>query len=275
MTSKSVRRVRGAQSAQSDDDVAVEEPLEIRVHGESVATTMRTPGADRALALGFLFAEGILGAAADVGTVTPCAENVVDVIAAAGVSLDVERVAASRRGTLTTSACGVCGRRNVEELLSLAGRIDDARTFSVELVARAPAELSRVQPAFEKTGGLHAAAAFDERGTLLFAFEDVGRHNAVDKVVGALLGAGKLSASILRGVRQGARSEAVVLAVSGRASFEIVQKAAMAAIPIVAAVSAPSSLAVELADAANITLAGFVRDGGFNLYTHPDRLTSS
>lgn len=269
---KAVRRVRDGAVTDTSDDVAVEEPLELRVHGEPVATTMRTPGHDRELALGFLFAEGIIGSAADVGAVTPCAENVVDVTSAAGVWLDLERVSASRRGTLTTSACGVCGRRNVEELLSLGGRVEDGRVFGEALVHRAPLELGRIQRAFEKTGGLHGAAVLDEKGALLFGFEDVGRHNAVDKVVGALLLADKLSAKLLRGARGAARTDAALLAVSGRASFEIVQKAAMAGIPIIAAVSAPSSLAVELAEAANISLFGFVRDGGFNLYTHADRL---
>lgn len=272
VTQRPVQKLRAGALTSGADELAVEEPLELRVHGEAVATTMRTPGHDVQLALGFLFAEGIIGSAADVGTVTPCAENVLDVIAAAGVSLDVERVSASRRGTLTTSACGVCGRRNVEDLLTLGGRVEDERKFPRALISAAPAELSKVQLAFAKTGGLHAAAAFNERGELLFGFEDVGRHNAVDKVVGALLSAGKLKATMLRGVRSVAHTEAVLLAVSGRASFEIVQKAAMARIPLVAAVSAPSSLSVELAEAANITLVGFVREDHFNIYSHPHRL---
>ena len=273
VATKQVEKVRAGESSHASDEVAVEEPLEIRVHGEPVATTMRTPGNDRELSLGFLFAEGILGAASDVGTVTPCAENVIDVTAAAGVSLDVERVQASRRGTLTTSACGVCGRRNVEELLTLAGRIQDGRVVSRALVASAPRLLSHVQRGFEKTGGLHAAAAFSDSGELLFGFEDVGRHNAVDKVVGALLLANRLSARLLRGARGLLKADAALLCVSGRASFEIVQKAAMAGTGVVAAISAPSSLSIELAEEANITLVGFVRDGGFNVYTHPERLS--
>lgn len=273
ITRKPVERSRGGSVERAEDDVAVEEPLEIRVHGEPLATTMRTPGNDGELVLGFLFAEGIIGSAADVGTLTPCAENVLDVVAAPGVSLEIERVKAARRGTLTTSACGVCGRRDIEDLLTLAGKITEPREVRRDVTAGAPRALSAIQRAFQKTGGLHAAAALSESGELLVGFEDVGRHNAVDKVNGALLLNGKLSAERLRGARRHARCDAAILAVSGRASFEIVQKAAMARIPVVAAVSAPSSLSIELAEEANITLVGFVRDGGFNVYTHGERLT--
>jgi FdhD protein len=254
------------------DPVAVEEPLEIRVDGDTVAVTMRTPGADADLALGFLFGEGLVSGARDVCTIAHCGRpgeegfgNVLDVRSAAGTRIDPERILEGRRFVQPTSACGVCGRRAVDGLLARVARVDASRRVAPERVIAAVDGLARVQPGFARTGGLHAAALVAEHGALLAAAEDVGRHNAVDKAVGALLRAGRLGA--------GASGEPpAVLAVSGRAGFEIVQKAAAAGVPVVASVSAPTSLAAELAERAGIALAGFVRGGAMNVYANAWRL---
>jgi FdhD protein len=266
-----VVRLDGEGAVRREDAVAVEEPLEIRVDGETVAVTMRTPGADADLALGFLLAEGMIAAAADVGSVTHCGRpgqegwgNVVDVRSAGGHRIDPERVLEGSRFTTTASACGVCGRRSIEGLLERCERVGDRPGLPAAEVLRCMERLSELQPAFSRTGGLHAAAAFGDAGTLLASAEDVGRHNAVDKVVGALLRGG------LAG--RGAGGPVRLLAVSGRTSFEIVQKSAAAGIPVVAGVSAPSSLAVELARGAGIALVGFARGVRLNVYTHAARV---
>jgi FdhD protein len=263
---RKVRRVRpGAPPVDELDPVAIEEPLEIRVAQDPVAVTMRTPGDDARLTVGFLFAEGIIRGVDDVSSVAHCGRpgdegygNVIEVTAAPGLVLEIEK---SRRGTLTTSACGVCGRTSIDDLLKRCGPVPAGAPLPVERVAAAVEKLRDLQPNFAKTGGVHAAAAIDATGAVLASAEDVGRHNAVDKVVGALLHGKKLG-------------QAALLAVSGRASFEIVQKAAMARIPIVASVSAASSLAIDLAEKTGIALATFTRDGAFNLCTHPERVTS-
>jgi FdhD protein len=272
-----------AERADRVDSIAVEEPLEIRVATEPVAITMRTPGDDAQLALGFLLAEGIIRSIDDVGAVSHCGRpgeegfgNVIDVTAAPGVSLDVDKVQATRRGTLTTSACGVCGRRSVDDLLALCGQVPPGPPVDLQIVASATDRLRGGQTNFAQTGGVHAAAALNAQGQVLAAYEDVGRHNAVDKVVGALVQRRFVSAE--SAFRTSARppvplaSTPALLVVSGRASFEILQKATVARIPVVASVSAPSSLAVDLAQRCGITLAGFVRSGGLNVYTHPERL---
>jgi FdhD protein len=256
------------------DAVAVEEPLEIRVDGEPVATTMRTPGADADLALGFLFAEGILAGAADVSSVAHCGRpgeegygNVIDVRSAGGIRLDPDRLLDGHRVAPISSACGVCGRRAIEGLAARIRPVDAGRHVAAALLVAAVESISRSQPAFARTGGLHAAVLVGDDGALLAAAEDVGRHNAVDKAIGALVRAGRVGA--------GARTPGpAVLAVSGRTGFEIVQKAAAAAVPAVASISAPTSLAVDLAASAGITLAGFVRGGAMNVYAHPERLSS-
>jgi FdhD protein len=255
----------------------VEEPLEIRVHGDAVATTMRTPGDDRQLALGFLFAEGILRSRDDVSAVFHCGHpgaegygNVIEVTPTPGAR--VERVPATRRGTLTTSACGVCGRSTVEDLVAACGPVGfEGLRVPAGRIAAAPQTLRLAQANFARTGGVHAAAALSPEGELLAAFEDVGRHNAVDKVVGALLVENRVGTPFSSPPVEDAR-RAAILVVSGRASFEIIQKAAMARIPIVASVSAASSLAVDLAQRTGVTLATFVRQGRFNLFSHPERL---
>lgn len=270
ITQRVVSRMDDGCSPRSiHDELAVEEPLEIRVAGDPVAVTMRSPGEDARLAVGFLFSEGIIESIEDVGRVFHCGRpgtegygNAIDVLPAPGHSLDIERVSASRRGTLTTSACGVCGRQDVADLVARCSVLPPGPKIPAESLIESIDGMRRIQPTFSHTGGVHAAAAFDRDGRALVCSEDVGRHNAVDKAVGALLFDRLVGAS----------SGAVLLAVSGRASFEIVQKAAVARIPVVASVSAASSLAVDLASDVGITLAGFVRRKGFNLYAHPERV---
>jgi FdhD protein len=256
-----------------DDAVAVEEPLEIRISGDPVAVTMRTPGEDGELALGFLYAEGIIEGAEDVGGVAHCGRpgsdgygNVIEVTPGAGTALVWDRVEASRRGTLTTSACGVCGRRSIDDLLTLCEPLPPGPALRRADVVQAVAAMAEAQSLFARTGGTHAAAAHDAAGARLVLREDVGRHNAVDKVVGALL----KERLVGRGAAGPRRPASLV--VSGRASFEIVQKAVRARIPVVASVSAPTSLAVDLASRAGLTLVGFVRTERVNVYSHPGRL---
>ncbi|MBI3072885.1 MAG: formate dehydrogenase accessory sulfurtransferase FdhD [Deltaproteobacteria bacterium] len=276
ITGRSVSRfVRGGALAVGKDEVVIEEPLEIRVNGDDLAITMRTPGEDAHLAVGFLFAEGIIASIKDVASVAPCGRpgsdgygNVIDVRAAAGVRLPIDRLDVSRRWAVASSACGVCGRRAVDDLIARVGRLGDGPPFSIALLAAGVDQLTSQQPRFLRTGGLHAACALSASGKLLAAAEDVGRHNAVDKVVGNLLYNRALP------TEPGAYADNVptILVVSGRASFEIVQKACAAKFIAVAAVSAPSSLAIDLAERANLTLAGFVRDGAANIYAGKNRI---
>jgi FdhD protein len=268
-----VRVAEGGVAEHRTDALAIEEPLEIRVDGETVAVTMRTPGQDGDLALGFLFAEGIVAGAADVGSLSHCGRpgeegygNVIDVRSAGGTRIDVERVLEGRRWALTSSSCGVCGRRSIQGLLERCGKVEAGTRLGERLIAGCVERLSAAQPIFARTGGLHAAGLFDAVGSLLASAEDVGRHNAVDKVVGALLRRGSVAADH--------GPAPAVLVVSGRASFEIVQKAAAARVPFVAAVSAPSSLAVDLAASAGIALLGFVRGARLNVYANAWRLPS-
>jgi FdhD protein len=259
--------IGGAPSATEFDAVVVEEPLEIRVAGEALATTMRTPGNDEELVAGFLRAEGIIASVRDVGSIVHCGRpgeegygNVVDVASAPGTTFDVDRTEYSRRGTLTTSACGVCGRRTVNDLVTRLRPVEDAMRFDVVWLQSLTQTLSKSQRVFSRTGGLHAAGIATENGDFVCVHEDVGRHNAVDKVVGRLLLDDRLPAT------------GHALVVSGRASFEIVAKAVAASIPLVVAVSAPSSLAIETAERAGVTLIGFARDSGFVAYAHAERL---
>jgi FdhD protein len=254
------------------DEIVVEEPLEIRVAGDTLAITMRTPGHDRELVLGFLFAEGIIESAGDVSAMAPCGrtgdegrENTLEVTLAPGVVPpgDGEDGPFARRGTITTSACGVCGRRSIEDLMTRFTPLAHAAggdTLSHDTLARVAAGLRDRQPVFARTGGCHAASLATFAGEHLVTFEDVGRHNAVDKVVGSRVLANDLPLA------------GRVLFVSGRSSFEIVQKAIAARISVVASVSAPSSLAVDLARRANVTLAGFVRGDSLTLYAGAHRI---
>ncbi len=264
VTERALSRHDGGERAELVDLVAVEEPLEIRLAGDPLAVTMRTPGEDRFLALGFLFAEGVIASVDDVGSAAHCGRpgdegygNVIDVVPAPGVTLDPSRLEGTRRGTLTTASCGVCGRRSIDDLIARVGVVDAEIVVPREVLASAPERLEEGQARFAHTGGMHAAAASSATGETIALAEDVGRHNAVDKVLGHLLHE---------------RAGASILAVSGRVSFEIVQKAAAARIPVIAAVSAPTSLAVDLAERAGITLAAFVRGGRLNVYTHTRRV---
>ncbi|HET9671474.1 MAG TPA: formate dehydrogenase accessory sulfurtransferase FdhD [Actinomycetota bacterium] len=251
------------------ETLAAEEPLEIRVQGpgqeqQPVSVTMRTPGGDFELAVGFLVTEGLI-APSDVRRVAYCDTtpgedqhyNVVSVTLAR--PFDGERV---RRNFYATSSCGVCGKAALEDVEVRCAPVGEGPIVSLDVLLGLPAALGRAQKLFARTGGLHAAGLFDPDGTLITAREDVGRHNAVDKVIGELVLAGRVPLS------------GHVLQVSGRLSFEIVQKAAVAGIPVVSAVSAPSSLAVEAGDRFGMTLLGFVREGRLNVYTHPERVAS-
>ena len=265
-----VQRVAAGAVEARADEVAIEEPLEIRISGETLAITMRTPGNDRELVLGFLLAEGVIASARDVASVVHCGrttdegrENTIDVTLAPGVRppIDEETGMLARRGTLVTSACGVCGRRSIDDLLARMTPLPTGGRVSPETVTAAVSGLRERQPLFARTGGCHAASLVASHGSHVATFEDVGRHNAVDKVVGSRVLANALPLS------------EHILVVSGRSSFEIVQKAFAAGIPLVASVSAPSSLAVDLARRANVTLVGFVRNGAMAVYASKDRIT--
>jgi len=254
----------GARSAR--DRVAHEEPLEIQLAGVPLAVLMRTPGHDLELVTGFLVTERVVDSLADVEAVRHCTDtpareaedNVVRVTLRAGLRPDLERL---RRNLFASSSCGVCGKATLENALATAPPLDDPARLRASVLTELPERLRAAQHVFDETGGLHAAGLFDCEGRLLVVREDVGRHNAVDKVVGFSARAGRLPLA------------GAVLVVSGRASFEIVQKALAAGFPIVAAVSAPSSLAVRLASESNMTLVGFLRADAFNVYAGADRVT--
>ena len=269
--------LRDAGNARRGDAIAVEEPLEIRLMrdglpeadenggtGRSISVTMRTPGHDAELAVGFLHGEGLLRGPRDVVDTGYCGTtgNILRVTARADLPLDLARLA---RNFYSTSSCGVCGKASIEAVTASAGgrRIAGSGESMVvrEAVLRAlPGRLRAAQAGFAETGGMHAVGLFTAAGELLALREDVGRHNAMDKLVGAALLAGELP-----------WSERVLL-LSGRASFELLQKAMLAGCPLVAAIGAPSTLAVELAESAGITLVAFLRPGGCNVYTHPHRV---
>ncbi len=234
-----------------DDVVAVEEPLEIRVDGAPLAVTMRTPGHDEELALGFLFSEGLIDGPRDAGLTEDLAANTIEVRG------PLNRDPGARR-FYTTSSCGVCGKGALEEVAVHAEPAAAGPEIERALLAALPDRLR--QPTFERTGGLHATGLFSAAGKPLLVREDVGRHNAMDKVIGRALLDGRLPLSDL------------ILCVSGRLSFELVQKAAVAGAPILVGVGAPTSLAVELAADRGLTLAGFARGDSVNVYTHPERV---
>jgi FdhD protein len=267
---REVRKLsQGVLHAAVEDDIVAEEPLEIRAQGETLAVTMRTPGADRELAIGFLFAEGVIGSRDDVGSVAHCGRpgeegfgNTIDVTAAPGFDLDVEKLSATRRGTLTTAACGVCGRRSVDDVIERCTPQEIVTgMIAAATINQAIESLRGRQPNFARTGGVHAAALHDALGAVLATYEDIGRHNAVDKTVGKLLLDGVLP-----------RTAPALLVVSGRASFEVVQKSSAAGVSVIASVSAASSLAVDLARASGITLCGFARNGSLTVYSHAERI---
>jgi FdhD protein len=233
------------------DEVAVEEPLEIRVGGEALAVTMRTPGHDEELALGFLFGEGLIDSARDAGPPADLAGNIVEV---AGPLIREP----ARRRFYATSSCGVCGKGALEEIEVMSGPLPDGPAVDRALLAKLPDRLR--QPGFERTGGLHATGLFTPDGELVAVREDVGRHNAMDKVVGRALLDGRLPLHDM------------VLCVSGRLSFELVQKAVVAGAPILVGVGAPTSLAVQAADDRGLTLVGFARATTANVYAHAQRV---
>jgi FdhD protein len=239
------------------DEVAIEEPLELRVGERSLAITMRTPGNDEELAAGFLLSEGVIHSRADLGQVRQSAANVIDVAFAAGVHVD--HAALQRFGTISSS-CGLCGKSSVDAIRQQFPPIDSSATIDSEQLLEMPARLRTAQQNFDRTGGLHAAAVFDLQSDRVILREDIGRHNAVDKAIGRALLDDLLPLSHC------------ALMVSGRASLEIVQKALAAGIPILASVSAPSSLAVNFARETGITLIGFLRPPTFNVYSHVERL---
>jgi FdhD protein len=254
-----IMRVREGRADQTSDDVAVEAPLEIRLNGASFAVIMRSPGRALELAAGFLFAERVLKQPDDLGAIAHCtdgshAENVVDVTLTGSSATALAETLASARRVVMNASCGVCGRQSIEALAADCAPLPPGRPLPDDVIAALPARLRERQAAFDQTGGLHAAGLYTGDGHLVDVAEDIGRHNAVDKVIGRLI------------LRDELPARALGLIVSGRTSFEIVQKAWLAGIGCIASVSAPSSLAIDLAEAAGIRLIGFVRDEAFNVY---------
>ena len=253
-----VRLSRGESARETPDEIAVEEPLEIRVEGRSVAVVMRTPGCDRELAAGFALTEGIVRDAADIFEITSCVtserptDQVVNISLTDPARFDPAKLS---RNVFTSSSCGMCGRATIEAVMRQFPPIQNAPKLDPEIVRSLPEKLAAAQETFQRTGGLHACALFDWSGELLLAREDVGRHNALDKLIGHELLAKRLPLS-----------ERILL-LSGRVSFEMTQKALAAGIPAIAAISAPTSLAVECARASGLTLVGFLRGETMNLYT--------
>jgi FdhD protein len=271
-----ISKVRAGVRQTRADSVAVEEPLEIRLSyatpdgraTRSISITMRTPGNDRELAAGFLYTEAIIRRRADIASIETCGpvapdsgnHNVIRVDLAADVEVDLGRL---QRHFYTTSSCGVCGKTSLDALRVTGAKAfaDQAQPFRHSVLTGIPEALRVAQHTFDKTGGLHAAAAFNPEGDLIVVMEDVGRHNAVDKVVGSLL------------LNNGLPANELGLMVSGRASFELLQKTLVAGIPLLAAVSAPSSLAVQLAQEFNMSLVGFLRGDTFNIYAGEERIS--
>ncbi|WP_026875080.1 formate dehydrogenase accessory sulfurtransferase FdhD [Jiangella gansuensis] len=257
-TRRPVLRLRPGRAARRPDTLAVEEPLLVRVGERVLTSTMRTPGHDFDLVAGWLVGEGAVRDEPDIAGMKECLteDNTIEVALAPGVEPP------RQRAFETSSACGVCGSdRIVDVTSSLRWKLqEDPTRIDVAVLVALPDLMRSEQRVFDHTGGLHAAGLFTSSGAVVAVREDIGRHNAVDKVIGSALLAGRLPLA------------GHVLQVSGRASFELVQKAAAAGVPVLAAVSAPSSLAVDLADECGLTLVGFVRGGGMNVYSHPDRI---
>jgi len=265
---RQVRVVRTADGSRGESDaVAVEEPMEVRVNGASFAVIMRTPGSDRDLAAGFLLAEDVVRHVDEIGTIEYCQDaeeeardNIINVTVTGGAVERLQSRLGERRQVTMNSSCGMCGRRTIESLRAHVQSVKGTWKVPAAVISSLPDRLRAAQSVFDSTGGLHGAGLFDLQGNLQISAEDVGRHNAVDKIVGRTLLAGKhpLDESLLL--------------VSGRTSYELVQKALVGGVPLIAAVSAPSSLAVDLAENAGITLCGFVRGQSFNIYAHPERI---
>jgi FdhD protein len=261
-----VVKVREPGASECQDHLAVEEPLEIRLAGINLTVTMRTPGEDEELVAGFLFSEGVITGADDLDVIAryrgpdgdPDDGNVMNVLLKGDSRVAKERL---RRNFVASSSCGLCGKATIEAIRATLPPVRSDLAISVERLNRLAAAMHDAQSTFEKTGGLHAAGLFDAEGRLIVLREDIGRHNAVDKVIGH------------RVLARAMPLDRHVLMVSGRVSFEIMQKALTARVPVIAAVSAPSSMAVQMAVAADMTLIGFVRNGGFNLYSGAHRVT--
>ncbi|MCB0697424.1 MAG: formate dehydrogenase accessory sulfurtransferase FdhD [Chitinophagaceae bacterium] len=267
VTKQDIRRVKAGIITDTEDLLATEEPLEIRlVYGplhtkKNLAVTMRTPGNDEELAIGFLYTEGIISKAEDIASCTQLNDNVVQVTLAAGCTPDLN---STERNFYTTSSCGVCGKASIDAIKTECAIYDKAPPFTIpaSLIYTLPSILREQQSMFRETGGIHGAALFDLSGRVMLVREDVGRHNAMDKLVGAAL-----------------RSDLIplqqhILLLSGRASFELVQKATMAGLKVIVSVGAPSSLAVQTADEFGITLAGFAKEDRFNIYCGSERITT-
>ena len=256
-----ILRYRNGQISHDPDELAQEEPLEIRVRGRAISVTMRTSGHDAELAAGFLLTEGVITRSQDVIAIEPCDRNdegnLVNARLAPDVHVDFEKLS---RHVFASSSCGLCGKATIESLRAMFPPITSNLQIDAKTILDLPEKMRQAQSTFDRTGGLHAAALFDAAGNLIVLREDVGRHNAVDKVIGHALLNNKLPL------------DSHILLVSGRSSFEIMQKALAARLPILAAVSAPSSLAVEFARENNQTLIGFLREGRMNVYSHPDRI---
>lgn len=276
VNSVNITRITNNQPEQTLDLLAVEEPMEIRLgfgpidarQQKSVSVTMRTPGNDFELALGFLFTEGIIQNPTDVYKIQYCnelntqenLENIVRVELNPNLDIDLSKL---QRNFYTTSSCGVCGKESIEAIKTncMVQQLDLNFKINPQTITQLPDKLRAQQSVFEHTGGIHACALFDALGNLLLLREDVGRHNALDKLIGAAINSPAI------------QTNKTVLLLSGRASFELLQKAAMASIPVVCAVGAPSSLAVQTAQSFNITLVGFLRNQRFNIYSTPQRIT--
>ncbi len=283
-------KIEKAGSNKTVDLIAIEEPLEIRIgyglsgmrQQKSISVTMRTPGNDFELAIGFLFTEGIIKNIQSVSQIKYCTEantienleNIVRVELNENIEIEFKKL---ERNFYTTSSCGVCGKASIEAIHTVCElRINNEELIiSRELIFSLPEKLRAQQSVFEHTGGIHASALFDLNGNLLLLREDVGRHNALDKLIGASLGSITSDSDRSKSLELLIPLENHILLLSGRASFELIQKAAMAGIRIVCAIGAPSSLAVEIAKEFNITLIGFLRGEKFNIYSNPERLKSS
>ena len=260
-----IRRRIGETTAAEEDRLAVEEPLEIRIGDEPLAVTMRTPGHDEDLAAGFCLTEGVIDHPDDLERIEPCERaefgNVISVhLTDDAFAAHREQIACAKRQTFLSSSCGLCGKQSIDRIRQKLSPIEGRFTMAPSVIESLPDRMRQTQATFDRTGGLHAAAVFRPAGELKVLREDVGRHNAVDKVIGWALLSGQLP------------WDPGVLLVSGRASFEIMQKAAIAGIAMVCAVSAPSSLAVDFAIETNMTLVGFVRPGRMNIYHDAGRI---
>ena len=261
-----MRWANGGLDNETEDWVAREEPLEIRIKGESIVVTMRTPGHDKELAIGFLLAEGVITNSSDVLEIAYCQQgeaslhkNILNVFLSPEVEINLDRL---KRNVYASSSCGLCGKASIESLQNIFEPLNKIETvISVDKILTLAQKLRAKQSTFDKTGGLHAAGIFDRNGELLVLREDIGRHNAVDKILGHLF------------LKNRIPLEDCVLMVSGRASFEIIQKSLAGRVGIICAVSAPSSLAVDMAKESGQTLIGFLRERKFNVYSHKERIS--